>query len=46
MAFVVALREYLRFTGDRAFVRSMMPTVFAQLAYDAAARSARTASTG
>ncbi len=35
MAFVIALREYLRYTGDRAFVKAMLPAVFAQLDYDA-----------
>lgn len=31
LAWVIALREYLRFTGDRAFVRSQLPNVFRQL---------------
>ncbi len=35
MDFVIALRDYLRYTGDRTFVRSMLPTVFAELDRDA-----------
>lgn len=31
MAFVLALREYLRYAGDRAFVRALLPTVLRQL---------------